>query len=161
MNLVITMSSRHGAGASTIAEDLSEKLDIPVFDRDYIESRIQGGDFSKESEFVKELAKEPCIILGRCTPEILKGQSNVFNIYLCADKEDRIERVMEKADLGYEDAKAQVERNDRQRAEFNVEHTGKVWGDVNSFQMILDTSRLGIENCADILIKYFEKIGVL
>lgn len=161
MDLVITMSSRHGAGASTIAEELSEKLEIPVYDRAYIENKIQGGDFSQEAEFVKELAKEPCIILGRCTPEILKGQSNVFNIYLCADKEDRIERVMTKAELSYEDAKAQVEKNDRQRAEFNVEHTGKVWGDVNNFQMILDTSRLGIENCADILMKYFERIDMI
>ena len=161
MNLVITMSSRHGAGASTIAEELSEKLDIPVFDRAYIESGIQGGDFSQEAEFVKELAKEPCIILGRCTPEILREHPNVFNIYLRADKEDRIERVMDKADLGYEDAKAQVEKNDRQRAEFNVEHTGKVWGDVSNFHMIFDTSLLGIENCAGILIKYFEKVDLL
>ena len=161
MNLVITMSGRHGTGASTIAEELSEKLEIPVFDRVYIENNIHGGDFSKETQFVKELAKESCIILGRCTPEILKGQSNVFNIYVCADKEDRIERIMAKEDLSYEDAKAQVEKNDRQRAEFNVEHTGKVWGDVNNFQMILDTSRLGVENCADILMKYFERIDVI
>ena len=32
MKLVITMSRRYGTGASRIAEELSERLDIPVYD---------------------------------------------------------------------------------------------------------------------------------
>ena len=31
-------------------------------------------------------------------------------------------------------------------------------GDVNDYHMILDTSELGVENCADILMHYFEKL---
>ena len=161
MNLVITMSRRYGTGASMIAQELSERLGIPVYDKAYIENEIQGDDFNKEAEFIKELAKESCIILGRCASEILKGQPNVFNVYVCADKEDRIERIMEKEFLNYDEAKTLLEKNDRQRAEFNVEHTGRVWGDVSSYHMILDTSKLGAENCADILIKYFERIEVI
>ena len=161
MNLVITMSRRYGTGASMIAQELSEKLGIPVYDKAYIENEIQGDDFNREAEFIKELAKESCIILGRCASEILKGQPNVFNVYVCADKEDRIERIMEKESLNYDEAKALLEKNDRQRAQFNVEHTGRVWGDVSSYHMILDTSKLGAENCADILIKYFERIEVI
>ena len=45
---------------------------------------------------IKELAGHPCIILGRCASEILKDQPNVFNIYVSADKEDRIHRIMKK-----------------------------------------------------------------
>ena len=30
--------------------------------------------------------------------------------------------------------------------------------DVNDYHMILDTSELGVENCADILMHYFEKL---
>ena len=33
MNLVITMSRRFGTGASQIAEELSRKLEIPVYDK--------------------------------------------------------------------------------------------------------------------------------
>ena len=42
-----------------------------------------------------------------------------------------------------------------------IENPGKVWGDVNNYHMILDTSQFGIENCANILIKYFERIEVI
>lgn len=161
MKLVITMSRRFGTGASMIAEELSKKLEIPVYDKAYIENELHDNNFSNEAEVIKELAEHSCIILGRCASEILKDRANVFNIYVCADKEDRIQRIMKKESLSYEDARAMLEKNDRERADYYYEHTGKVWGDVNNYHMILDTSKLGAENCADILMKYFEKIEIL
>lgn len=41
MNLVITISRRFGTGAGLIAEELSDKLDIPVYDRAYIEHELE------------------------------------------------------------------------------------------------------------------------
>lgn len=161
MNLVITMSRRFGTGASMIAEELSKKLEIPVYDKAYIESELHGNSFSDETELIKKLAEKPCIILGRCASEILKDQPNVFNIYVRADKEDRIARIMKKEKLSHDEAKAMLEENDKHRADYYNAHTGKVWGDVNNYHMILDTSELGAENCADILIRYFERIEVI
>ena len=158
MNLVITISRRFGTGAGLIAEELSGKLNVPVYDKAYIEHELEGESYADEAEVIRELASHSCIILGRCASEILKDQGNVFNIYVCADKEDRIRRVMEKKSLGYEEAKATLEKNDRERADYYYRHTGKVWGDVNNYHMILDTSQLGIENCAGILMKYFERV---
>ena len=161
MNLVITMSRRFGTGASLIARELSQKLGVPVYDRAYIEHELHENNFASETEVIKELAQQPCIILGRCASEILKDQPNVFNVYVCADKEDRIQRIMKKESLSHEDAKEMLEENDRKRAEYYNEHTGKLWGDVNNYHMILDTTTLGIENCADILIKYFERVEII
>ena len=145
MKLVITMSRRYGTGASRIAQELSEKLGIPVYDKVNVE------------EDIKKLAEKPCIILGRCASEILKDQRNVFNIYVCADKEDRIKRIMAKENLSREEAEQKIEKTDKERAEYYYAHTGKTWGDVNNYHMILNTSDLGVENCADILMKYFER----
>lgn len=161
MNLVITMSRRFGTGASMIAEELSKKLGIPVYDKAYIENALHDNDYSDETEVIRTLAEKSCIILGRCASEILKDQPNVFNIYVCADKEDRIQRIMKKESISHEEAKELIEKNDRERSEYYYKNTGKVWGDVNNYHMILDTSRLGAENCADILMKYFERIEII
>ena len=161
MNLVITMSRRFGTGASLIAKELSEKLEIPVYDKAYIEHQMEESSYATESEVIRKLAKKPCIILGRCASEILANQPNVFNIYIVADREDRIQRIMKKEDLSYEDAKIMLEENDKARAAYYNENTGKLWGDVNNYHMILDTSKLGIENCADILMRYFEKVELI
>ncbi|MDE5588341.1 MAG: cytidylate kinase-like family protein [Acetatifactor sp.] len=161
MNLVITMSRRFGTGASMIAEELSGKLGIPVYDRAYIENELHDSNYSDEAEVIRELARSACIILGRCASEILKDQPNAFNIYVCADKEDRIQRIMKKESLSHDEAKELIEKNDRARSEYYHSNTGKVWGDVSNYHMILDTSALGAENCADILIRYFERIEII
>ena len=161
MNLVITMSRRFGTGASMIAEELSKKLGIPVYDKAYIENALHDNDYSDETEVIRKLAEKSCIILGRCASEILKDQPNVFNIYVCADKEDRIQRIMKKESISHEEAKELIEKNDRERSEYYYKNTGKVWGDVNNYHMILDTSKLGAENCADIPMKYFERIEII
>ena len=161
MNLVITMSRRFGTGASLIAKELSERLQIPVYDKAFIEHEMAVNSYASESETIRRLAEKPCIILGRCASEILAGQPNVFNVYIVADKEDRIHRIMQKENLSYEDARAMLEQNDKKRADYYNENTGKVWGDVNNYHMILDTSKLGIENCADIMVKYFERVELI
>ncbi len=157
MKLVITMSRRFGTGTHVIAQELSERLSIPVYDKAYIEQKLGEEAYETEVEVIQELAKNPCIILGRCASDILKDKLNVLNIFICADKEFRIHRIEKYDHLSYEEAKALVERTDAERAEYYHEHTGKTWGDVNDYHMILDTSELGVENCADILMHYFEK----
>lgn len=158
MKLVITMSRRFGTGASIIAGELSKRLDIPVYDRAYIEQQVNDHMYDSEAEAICKLAEQPCIILGRCASDILKDRMNVLNIFVCADKEDRIQRIMKLESLSYDAAKEKIEQTDEQRAAYYYEHTGKTWGDVNDYHMILDTSALGIENCPDILMQYFEKL---
>lgn len=158
MKLVITMSRRFGTGASVIAQELSERLNIPVYDKVYIEQKLDEHQYETEAEAIRELANSPCIILGRCASDILRDKMNVLNIFVCADKEDRIKRIMGLQNCSYEEAKQQIEDTDHERAEYYYEHTGKTWGDVNDYHMILDTSELGIENCANILMQYFERL---
>lgn len=158
MKLVITMSRRFGTGASIIAAELSRRLEIPVYDRAYIEQQLNDHLYESEAEAIRRLAEKPCIILGRCASDILKDRMNVLNIFVCADKKDRIERIMKLEGLSREDAEYKIDETDAQRAMYYYEHTGKTWGDVNDYHMILDTSVLGIENCPDILMHYFEKL---
>ncbi len=155
MKLVITISRRFGTGASVIANELSRRLDLPIYNKDFIQTQISQNNYPSEAEAIRALAQNPCIILGRCASDILKDKPNAFNIYVYADKEDRIKRIMKLENLSYEDAKVKVETTDKQRREYYHATTGRAWGDVNDYHMILDTSKLGVENCADILMKYF------
>ena len=112
MKLVITMSRRFGTGASIIAKELSERLNIPVYDKAYIEEKIHDHMYESEAEAIRRLAEQPCIILGRCASDILRDRMNVLNIFVCADKEDRIRRIMDKYSLSYDEAKEKVESYD-------------------------------------------------
>lgn len=52
MKLVITMSRRFGTGASIIADELSKRLDIPVYDRAYIEQQVNDRMYDSEAEAI-------------------------------------------------------------------------------------------------------------
>ena len=80
MNLVITISRRFGTGASLIAQELSEKLGVPVYDKAYIEHELDDDSYATEAEVIKGLAEHPCIILGRCASEI----SRMYLTCMCA-----------------------------------------------------------------------------
>ena len=55
MNLVITMSRRFGTGASIIAKELSERLHIPVYDKDDVEHGMRDNAFESEADAICEL----------------------------------------------------------------------------------------------------------
>ncbi len=158
MKLVITMSRRYGTGASKIARDLADKLQVPLYNKEYFENALEQQVYESETDAIRELANEPCIILGRCACEILKDRKNVLNVYVTAEREDRIRRVMELFSLDYEEAKEFMEKNDKSRADYYHEHTGKAWGDVNDYHLILDRSELGLDNCADVLVQYLKRL---
>ena len=88
MKLVITMSRRFGTGASIIAKELSEQLNIPVYDKAYIEQKLHDHMYESEAEAIRKLAEKPCIILGRCASDILKDRLNVPQ-YLCMRRQRR------------------------------------------------------------------------
>ena len=52
MKLVITMSRRFGTGASIIATELSKRLDIPVYDKAYIEEQLNDRMYESEAEAI-------------------------------------------------------------------------------------------------------------
>ena len=62
MKLVITMSRRYGTGASVIAEELSKRLGIPVYDKVNVEQELSRNTYESEVEAIKGLAQKPCII---------------------------------------------------------------------------------------------------
>ena len=82
MQLVITMSRRYGTGASVIANELSKRLGIPVYDKVDVEQEIHKNHYDTEAEAIRELAEQPCIILGRCASEILREKSTLQQIVM-------------------------------------------------------------------------------
>ena len=82
MKLVITMSRRFGTGASVIANELSKRLDIPVYDKAYIEQKLGEHEYETEADAIRKLAEKPCILLGRCASDILNVGLIVFLVYV-------------------------------------------------------------------------------
>lgn len=56
--------------------------------------------YELQTEIIKKLAERgPCVIVGRCADYILKDNPNCINVFICADRADRIKRIAERYDV--------------------------------------------------------------
>ncbi len=160
MNLVFTFSRRYGAGTSAITEELSKRFNIPIYGRDYICRGVHDeNNLSEQRGVIENLAKNPCIIVGRGAADVLSKQNNVVNIFVYASRDDRIERISDKEHISREEAADKVDRVDEERRIFYEENTGKYWGDMDVYDIILDTSEIPIEKGADVIERYLRYMG--
>ena len=122
---------------------------LPPEDKDFVsEENI----FNYQAKIIKDLAeKESCVIVGRCADYILKDNPNCINVFICADRADRIKRIVERYDVSEKKALDRIKRMDRERKYYYETHTGQEWGSISSHEILLNASLLGIEGTVDIL----------
>ena len=110
--------------------------------------------FEAQSQIMKRLVAEgPCIFLGRCAAEILKGTAPFLNVFVYAsDMRDRIRRAAEADGVPESRAKAYIRRRDVQRKNYQRYFTQKKWGAPENYDMLLNTSALGYEKTAEAII---------
>lgn len=112
--------------------------------------------FAAESEIILDIcSKEPCVIVGRCADYILKNRVKTLNVFITASLEKRIQTATEQH--GIEDrVEDRLKKYDQKRSRFYSANTNKEWGNIDNYDMCLDSGKLGYEMCANIIVKIVE-----
>ncbi|MEY8390635.1 cytidylate kinase-like family protein [Lachnospiraceae bacterium] len=113
--------------------------------------------FLAQFETIKKLAdKESCIIVGRCADYALAEHSNCLNVFIHADKEFRINHIMDTFHLSHDKAADMIHKTDKKRASYYNYYSSKKWGDARSYHLTLDSSYLGLEGCCEMILHYMK-----
>ncbi len=108
--------------------------------------------FAAETEVVHELAgKGPCVIVGRCADFILKNKVKTLNVFIYSSNEKRMETAMNVYNIPADEIKSRLKKYDKKRGDYYNANTNKRWGDMLSYDMCLDSGKLGYELCAEII----------
>lgn len=111
--------------------------------------------FLAQFETIKKIAaQESCVFVGRCADYALSELDTCINVFIHADIDYRIKQVMERNQLTENKAKDLIQKTDKQRASYYNYYTSKKWGDCRSYNLTLDSSKLGIEGCVDLILAY-------
>lgn len=111
--------------------------------------------FLAQFDTIKKIAeKESCVIVGRCADYALADRPNCINVFIHADLDFRSERISKKMNLSLNKARDMVQKNDKQRASYYNYYTSKKWGSSKSYDITLDSSRIGVEGCVDMILAY-------
>lgn len=104
-------------------------------------------------EAIRRFADEgSCVIIGRCADYVLRERTDVLNVFIRADLDLRIERAKAQYNLSTGDAKKLIKRTDKIRSNYYEAHTDRSWGSSGSFDLVIDSGRLGIKPAADLII---------
>ena len=108
--------------------------------------------FLEEKKIIEEIVeKQDCVIVGRCASYILKDRPDCLKVFVHADKQYRLQRAIETEKLAKDEAEEFLRKSDKRRSGFYNVHTGWKWGDMERFDICLDSGSLGIDCCVDVL----------
>ena len=96
-------------------------------------------------------AQGEAIMLGRGAGLLLPA-ATTLNVRLVAPHADRVAYMSQWLRLTEEEAAEQVRSRDQRRADFLLTHFHQKAGDVHRYDMVLNTSLLGEECCADLIV---------
>ena len=119
--------------------------------------------FNIQAQIIKDLAKtESCVIIGKCADQILKHRDNVISVYVEAPRSYCVESIIKRLGVTEEQANRMIYRTDKYRAEYYKYYSGGCdWTNPINYDMVLNTARLGRENCVELIKHYTEnKIGI-
>ncbi len=113
--------------------------------------------FLAQFESIKKIAEqESCVIVGRCADYALADNPDCINVFIHAEIEDRIKWISKRLNITENKAKDTIQKKDKQRASYYNYYTSKKWGDSRSYDLSLNTSKLSVDDCVEMIIKYRE-----
>lgn len=108
--------------------------------------------YEAAASLIRSIARrESAVIVGRCADYVLKDEKNVLSLFLYAEKQDRIRRGIELYHIDAKHAQETMERFDRKRARFYEYYTDRKWGALSNYDMMINTSRMGVDQCVRFL----------
>lgn len=115
--------------------------------------------YSAQNAIIKELAsKADCVIVGRCADYILRDQKP-YRIFVYAEMESRIHRCMERAGadekLTEKEIKRHIKEIDKGRAKYYDFYTGKKWGDMENYDLCINTTNSVIKDIVPGIARIF------
>ena len=114
--------------------------------------------YAVQSAIIKKLAqKGSCVIVGRCADYVLKDYPGCINVFICASKEDRKNRVMDKYHLSERKAAEKMKKIDRERKYYYETYSGKEWGSIQSHQILMNSCLLGKEKIVEYLAALYKE----
>ena len=165
-----------------IMEGVAKEQNVSIDDLEYYEGHVsssllysmfvvnqsQTGDpdllsneaklFVAETRMIKKLAlKGPALFVGHCACEALKDQKGVLRVFIRSNDKAKEKRIINDYGISPKDVHSVCKKNNKRRANYYAFCTNKKWHDLDNYDLVLNSSKLGIKGCVYILSSIIKK----
>ena len=145
-----------------LVEEADTKIGVRyAFDTSYgvryanLSNRVIDAQFQAINDFAN---RSSCVFVGRSSDYILRNRDDVLNVFIYAPQEDEIAAVMkEKGIKNMRKAKEEWESVDKAQHARHEYITGKKRGDRHTRDMLINSSILGWDETADMIIDMIDR----
>lgn len=110
-----------------------------------------------QCNMVAQLAKKgPCVIVGCCGDYILRDRPDVLKVFAHADMAFRAKRIVEVYGQREESPEQRLKDKDKRRSTYYRFYTGRKWGQLDTYDLMLNSGVLGIEKCTELICTIFD-----
>ena len=123
----------------------------------FVDMPISHKIFLAQFDTIKKIASEgPCVIVGRCADYALSEFDNAVHLFIYGDEDKKVKRIMEKYNLTESKAREMIVKKDKQRQSYYNYYSSKKWGRADSYDLCINSSLLGIDGTAKLIIQAIE-----
>ena len=114
--------------------------------------------FILQSQTIIGLAKQPCVIVGRCADFVLRDHPDRISFFIYSSMKQRLDNAKKQAEAYKNAGLREIEKMDRRRAAYYKYHTGQEWGKPSNYHLCVDSGVLGMAT-ADALAAFLQIAG--
>ena len=108
--------------------------------------------FCIQRQVILKLAEQPCVIVGRGADYILRERDDCFNVFIHADMQSRAERIVRLSGESEKKPEQRLADKDKKRKIYYKHYTDREWGDAKNYDMCLNSGKIGIEKCVELIL---------
>ncbi len=114
--------------------------------------------YSAQCKVIGDLAaKGPCVIVGRCADAILQ---DAVRIFVFAEMESRVRRIADLLpDLPADRLEKRIISVDRRRKAYHEYYSTKNWGEMEGYDLCLNSGKVGVDGCVETAAAYIGRVG--
>lgn len=155
-----------------ITSDSLDKSDEKATNRFYYKLLYEGNEnviperpatemlFQLQSDVLKQIAaKEDFVIVGRCGDFVLRDEDvDILKVFITAPFEERVKRIMDTNHVNKGKARAFVRKTDKQRKSYYNFFTKRKWGNIDNYDVMLNSHKLGLDEAAKIISVLYKEV---
>ncbi len=123
----------------------------------YMDMPMNHKIFLAQFDAIRKIASQgPCVIVGRCGDYVLRDMPNEISFFVKADMNSRVARAVRYYGVDPQKAEETLRKADKRRANYYNYYATATWGDVNNYDLCVDTGAVGVEGAVDVMVRFIE-----
>lgn len=125
----------------------------------HVDDKLMEADLAaREFRMIHRLASagESFIIIGHCAEEVLRDFDCVVSIFVSADEEFKLERIMKDTSLTVRQARDKMKRHNWKRKNYHDSYSENKWGYSTNYDLCIASDKLGLARSAVFILEYLE-----